>query len=79
MSRRVGNRHTRWWTEERAIAYLQAIGGRRAAKGLHPTPTMSDMAPNHMTFVRLFGSVKKAQIAAGFRPNGIGRPKGRTR
>jgi len=43
--------------------------------GEHPTPTMADMIPHHMTFVGLFGSIRKAQVAAGFAPNGIGRPR----
>jgi hypothetical protein len=54
------------------VARLQSLGQR-----LGRTPSEADINAdpdtfNHMTYFRRFGSVRAAQIAAGFKPNGVG-------
>ena len=61
---------SRTWTRDDGIAYLRA----KADETGHEPPTMLDMMPSHMVMVRLFGSIAKAQEAAGFTPRKPGRP-----
>ena len=56
-------------TRAEAVEWLQSLA---AEKGR--VPTMTDMIPRHMTMVRLFGGIAKAQAAAGFTPRRPGRP-----
>ena len=57
------------WTREEAVGYLRRLGEDRGR-----TPTVIDMYPYVKTFWKLFGSIRAAQIAAGFPPNPPGRP-----
>lgn len=58
------------WTKEAAIAHV-----RRVASEKGRTPTLRDLSPHHMAFVRLFGSISATQKAAGFTPRRPGRPR----
>ena len=58
------------WTHAQAIAHLRELGVKHGR-----TPKLDDIAPHHMVMVRLFGSISKAQRAAGFVPRRQGRPR----
>ena len=58
------------WTRAQAIAHLRELGERRGR-----TPKLDDIVPHHMVMVRLFGSISRAQAAAGFVPRRQGRPR----
>ena len=67
MSAREKGRH---WTPEEFKEWLWD-----RAMELGRVPTAKDMKPHHGVAVRLFGSIRGAQEAAGFRPNPRGRPR----
>jgi hypothetical protein len=69
----------------RAIARSVLINRLRGlANRLGRTPSIYDInadpeTPFHMTYVRRFGSIRAAQLAAGLEPNGVGGAGHRTR
>lgn len=74
MSDHTGVRRTKpprsTWDREEALDWY-----RRAKEKYGRRPTLDDMLPYTSSFVRLFGSIREFQRAAGDEPRPQGRPK----